>query len=368
MLWHGERQGQGVGLSGERSVAGRHAKKAWGVQLADQWMSKDVHTIALLLEQVTENCYIGVVGRNYFPSAWDAPLKESTHATVVHAADGRVFTKRSSTSFFLKPLESGARLQLTIDMSSREITYELFDPGDPSRVLSSLSVEGIPAECALAVCFGPGGEQRVKIVGTSIEKAVDDRGKMVKDLWDEENVVPPLKVNERSFGGQDGLTHGERLLRRARRDSERRRAPHRRSRRLRLERLRLALRAQRRAAAHAAREIRPPLAPRRLRARAMDGERQRRRRVAGSSAHLLAIRFGPARAAPADHDANERRREHTDHQRRRAHQPPLPSDHRLRGRRRGAPRRRRRLHGRRRGRVGRRRRGGRRGHRRRHRY
>ena len=213
MLWHAERQGQGVSLSGERSVAGRHAKKAWGVQLADQWMSKDVHTIALLLEQVTEHCYIGVVGRNYFPSAWDAPLKETTHATVVHAADGRVFTKRSSTSFFLKPLESGARLQLTVDMSSREITYELFDPEDPSRVLSSLSVEGIPAECALAVCFGPGGEQRVKIVGTSIEKAVDDRGKMVKDLWDEENVVPPLKVNERSFGGQDGLTHGERLLR-----------------------------------------------------------------------------------------------------------------------------------------------------------
>ena len=175
MLWHGERQGQGVSLSGERSVAGRHAKKAWGVQLADVWMSKDVHVIALLLEQVTEHCYIGVVGRNYFPSAWDAPLKESTHATVVHAADGRVFTKRSSTSFFLKPLESGARLQLTVDMSSREITYELFDPEDPSRVLSSLSVEGIPAECALAVCFGPGGEQRVKIVGTSIEKAVDDR-------------------------------------------------------------------------------------------------------------------------------------------------------------------------------------------------
>ena len=56
MLWHGERQGQGVSLSGERSVAGRHAKKAWGVQLADQWMSKDVHTIALLLEQVTEHC------------------------------------------------------------------------------------------------------------------------------------------------------------------------------------------------------------------------------------------------------------------------------------------------------------------------
>ena len=55
--------------------------------------------------------------------------------------------------------------------------------------------------------------QRVRIAGTSIEKAVDDRGKMVKDLWDEENVVPPLKVNERSFGGQDGLTHGERLLR-----------------------------------------------------------------------------------------------------------------------------------------------------------
>ena len=30
---------------------------------------------------------------------------------------------------------------------------------------------------------------------------------------DEENVVPPLKMNERSFGGQDGLTHGERMMR-----------------------------------------------------------------------------------------------------------------------------------------------------------
>ena len=77
MLWHGERQGQGVSLSGERSVAGRHAKKAWGVQLADVWMSKDVHVIALLLEQVTEHCYIGVVGRNYFPSGWDCLLYTS---------------------------------------------------------------------------------------------------------------------------------------------------------------------------------------------------------------------------------------------------------------------------------------------------
>ena len=63
------------------------------------------------------------------------------------------------------------------------------------------------------MCFGP-GEQRVRLAGSETNKPdFALQGKAVKDLWDEENVVPPLKVNERSFGGQDGLTHGERLLR-----------------------------------------------------------------------------------------------------------------------------------------------------------
>ena len=120
MLWHGERQGQGVSLSGERSVAGRHAKKAWGVQLADVWMAKDVHAESALLlgSRSTEHCYIGVVGRNYFPSAWDALLKKvrtQPSSTPPTAACSRSARRRPS---LLKPLESGARLQLTVDMSS----------------------------------------------------------------------------------------------------------------------------------------------------------------------------------------------------------------------------------------------------------
>ena len=56
-----------------------------------------VWTCALVLEEVSEGTLIGVVGRNYNVEAWDASLRESRHAVVVHAGTGLVYRKRLGT-------------------------------------------------------------------------------------------------------------------------------------------------------------------------------------------------------------------------------------------------------------------------------
>ena len=60
------------------------------------------------------------------------------------------------------------------------------------------------------MCFGP-GEQRVRLAGSETNKPdFALQGKAVKDLWDEENVVPPMALNVRSdasHGGQQRKMH-----------------------------------------------------------------------------------------------------------------------------------------------------------------
>ena len=175
-----------------------------GCQLADVWMANTsrnplIWTCALELLEVTPETLIGVVGRNYYPSEWNAenPLSKSTQAVVIKCGDGAVLHKGKGTSFKLRKLESGARLNLILDLQTREMTIELVGKS-PGQVLSSLSVENVPAgELTICVGFAAGGvQQRVRIVGCKSQLPdMKLTGKFLKDLWDEDNVQKPLALN-----------------------------------------------------------------------------------------------------------------------------------------------------------------------------
>jgi hypothetical protein len=59
-----------------------------------------------------------------------------------------VYHKGSETSFVLRPLTSGARLIMTIDMQTRELTLELKSSGaaDDAKAESTLMLEDIQAD------------------------------------------------------------------------------------------------------------------------------------------------------------------------------------------------------------------------------
>lgn len=195
------KSGAGVTLTHGGAVAAS-AGAAVGAQLGDTWMAGGrnplVWTCALVLEEVAPDTLVGVVGRNYFPSAWDgeAPLARSSHAVVLRCGDGSIKHKGKGTSFILRPIASGARLQLVLDMQKLEMTIELLSKAD-GPVLSSVTVEGVPSEVTLAVGFAAGGApQRVRLVGCTSEKPeMVLLGKLRKDLWDDDNVQKPLPLN-----------------------------------------------------------------------------------------------------------------------------------------------------------------------------
>uniref|UniRef100_A0A6T7ZIV2 Uncharacterized protein n=1 Tax=Prymnesium polylepis TaxID=72548 RepID=A0A6T7ZIV2_9EUKA len=193
MVWCSGKLGAAVTLSGDQRVCSRSSTSGWGVQLASEWLTKDIHTVALACEQLDGDAFIGVVGRNFYPSDWDVPLSQTKHAVAMDVKTGRFTHKGANTSFVLRPVKSGARLNVVIDMQIRELTIELLDT--KGTIASSITVEGIPGEVAVAVSFGP-GRHAVRLVGNETEKpAMKLLGKLRKDLWDDENVIAPMALN-----------------------------------------------------------------------------------------------------------------------------------------------------------------------------
>ena len=71
------------------------------------------------------------------PTGWAQP-RAGFHFPVVRPSRPRCSRAR-------RPIRSGARLNMTIDMQVRELTLELIGP-DGLTVLSSINVENIPGE------------------------------------------------------------------------------------------------------------------------------------------------------------------------------------------------------------------------------
>ena len=156
------------------------------------------------------------------------------HAIVIDAASGALYFKGRRTPRALPHtvararamrargdrtaplLTSGARLNLVIDMSMREMRIELLgeatEGGGPLLqhvVESSLEVDELPSEVAVCVALGPGrGPSAARLVGSMLEPVhTHDHSKTVKDLWDSSNVQRPLCIHE-SGGSPRGLHTG----------------------------------------------------------------------------------------------------------------------------------------------------------------
>ena len=193
LRWTDEKLAAGVSLNATRDTA---SSAKLGAQLCDTWIAGGrkgmIWTVALQLESVTDDTTIGIVGRNFYPSSWESELAASRHAIVLRCGDGMVTYKGKSSSFVLRPLKSGDKLSLTLDMQTLAMTVELMGK-DVGSILASVELESLPAELTVAVGFAASAkgapQQRVRIVGCTCEKpGMQLSGKRVKDLWDDENV------------------------------------------------------------------------------------------------------------------------------------------------------------------------------------
>ena len=100
-------------------------------------------------------------------------------------------------------MPSGALLQLVVDMRHRELTVQLMAremPGEEPTIISSVTIEELPAEVAVAVSFGP-GEHAVRVLGSSTEEPDGRATSNHVALWDECNVIPPIPMH--SHTGSD---------------------------------------------------------------------------------------------------------------------------------------------------------------------
>lgn len=198
-----DKLGAGVSLNNDGALASAGAQVA---QLGNVWIPAGrkplVWTIAIALESIQPDTTIGIVGRNFWPAEWERTLETCTHAVVLRCGDGKVRFKGKGTSFVLKPLTSGAKLNVTLDMQTLEMTVDLLGEG-PGDIVASMTIENIPSEVTVAVGFAKGAPQHVRIVGCTCEKpGMFLSGKLNKDLWDEDNVIEPLALDCQSGRGQ----------------------------------------------------------------------------------------------------------------------------------------------------------------------
>ena len=66
--------------------------------------------------------------------------------------------------------------------------------GEEAAVLSAVVVEDLASEVAVAVGFGP-GDHAMTVLGSTTSEPDAGRTAMVRDLWDEMNVVPPIPTS-----------------------------------------------------------------------------------------------------------------------------------------------------------------------------
>jgi len=219
----------------------------WGHAFLDRWFSRGVTSVMLCVEEAVGDLFIGIVSSNFRANA-NVPLSESEQAVVVHTSTGNVWRKGVSSILALPlPLKhamqqqrrrqwqeaaqrqrqwqeaaprcvvrGGSVLRLTIDMERRELAIEVVSEDDAFDVQSSVVIEGLPVEVGVAVCFGA-GEQCVRVLGVSVEEGRSKSTppvKMLTDLWDDANVIQPLRARRtrRSRELSSHLAHSLELM------------------------------------------------------------------------------------------------------------------------------------------------------------
>lgn len=196
-----------VGL--ERTCFSRSsAATGWVTCLVDRWVSREVFTCTMHIEQLGGEACIGVVGRNFADPSGCSPLR-SRHAVMIEGRSGKVYVKGRATGLALpvtrRPcrgaprsqsgptdgaLRAGSSLQLVINMTLREMHVHILTRGGAPE--ASVEVEGLPADVAVAVSLGPSADlamSTVRLESSSTERSASHRyeGKTIVDEWDEDH-------------------------------------------------------------------------------------------------------------------------------------------------------------------------------------
>jgi len=187
--WMSSKLGQGMCIGGDGALLSRGSAEGCSTALCDAWLSKDITTVGLVIEEAGTDVFVGVVGRNYLHASWDEPLHSTRHGVLVEVSTGRLFYKGSRLDFpMLSPLKAGTRVNLVIDQQQQALTVQVLAPDDSVAMDVTLEAEKrIPAEVAVAVSMRAGA---VRLVGAVTEKPeLKLNGKVTKDLWDDDNVI-----------------------------------------------------------------------------------------------------------------------------------------------------------------------------------
>lgn len=217
MKWRQDKKGPGVEVTADGRTIGRRHDGRWGVQLLDTWLNGtkyDSASVLLEFGSVAGEGFVGVVGANYNPGEWDGPLSKSIHASAARVDTGDFYTKgRHDAMAKCAPIASGCRVAIEIDVLERSMTLQVVRPSAggaeaEAKILSSVRVDELPAELAVAVAFGPGEGPpwSARIVGSSSETTGRDKNKKThaglhdaenkQSLADDASGYTGLKLNE----------------------------------------------------------------------------------------------------------------------------------------------------------------------------
>jgi hypothetical protein len=85
--------------------------------------------------------------------------------------------------------EGNCRFQIELNMKEQSIVCNCLSK-DGETVASTVTVEGVPPEVAVAVAFGPtpsGKPMSCKVIGSSSEKTGRKNRRASQDLWDDDS-------------------------------------------------------------------------------------------------------------------------------------------------------------------------------------
>jgi hypothetical protein len=208
MVWQKSEKANGVKYEEESAggylVCSRDKVEdgSFGVALMDKWLSgqarsPDLASLILQFEDVSDECYVGFVGRNYLQSDWNHDLSKSNLAAVIKCGEGDKcgsWCSRGAAPDMINKLgnkfakiTAGTKLHVELEMQTLQCNMELLKDDNSGDVDANVKLDVPIQEIAIAICFGPGGG-KVRIVGASCEvSAVRTVRRMSKDVWDSDN-------------------------------------------------------------------------------------------------------------------------------------------------------------------------------------
>jgi hypothetical protein len=184
--WRTDKKGPGVTLDEDDGRKFTKSGDTWAVQLTDMYLraSKDESNfdagdILLQCTKIGGECCIGLVAKNFEAGDWDENMSQSAHAIAAHFVidkPGEVYRKKQHLGNVarMSKLNTGNVVQVEVLMKSAEVRMTILDKLEDGKVLSTISIDQLPATgVALAVGCGK-GDFEFTILGTSCERTPEE--------------------------------------------------------------------------------------------------------------------------------------------------------------------------------------------------